>query len=304
MRKFFIVAMVAAAVMIAAAGCGGSSDASQVIDKAYQKSMDYKTLHTEFNVELGVEGDLSSISPNMDSSAPISLGLEGNADLDVKDHSNPAAQGNINIKGLDEIMQGAFSSGDENDASSALGAGLIGSMLSRIDFVVKDKAAYINIMGSWYQADISSMLPLGSMGSEDVDTGCLQDGLENIKPSQVLSDIQQVGSEDVDGKGTNHYQATVDMDKLVDVGAQISRDCGQAEIAGGLEGAKSSLSQTFKKLDVEMWIDGDDNLRKVVLGAELDGSALGIFGTSTSASAEEMQALESLSVTLTATTTQ
>lgn len=305
MKKFTLLAIMLAAVLIVAAGCGGgSTDASQAIDQAFQNSMDYETLHTDFTVELGVDGDLSSVSPGLEGLTPFTLSLNGNADMDFSDSSNPAAKGSISLEGLDEIIQAAIASSGGDDASGALGAGMFGSLLSNIDFVLLDKVAYVNIMGSWYQTDTGSVMSGTVGGSEDIDTSCFKDAAKNISPSQMLTGIEEIGSEDVDGEKTTHYKAAIDTNGLIDIAVQMSEDCGQAEAAAGAESAKSSMSQAFKKLDTELWIDGDNNLRKVVLDAELDGSALGALGTSTSISSDETQAMESLSVTLVVTTTQ
>ncbi len=311
MKRFSIILLVvsimaAGAMALLALGCGGGGkgDPAEVIDRAYAKSFDYDTLHSEYDVQLKISGDASTLSPELQGILPLELGISGSADIDNSDTENPKMQATVSLDGLNEIIQGLVGGTSANETEAAATANMIGSLFSNLEFKMIDKVFYVNMMGSWYQVDTNEVASQVGGGTDEVDSKCIQDAVkEKVVPSAVLTGIEEIGSEEIDGKQTTHYKASIDMAKLVDAAAEASRQCDQAETAGGLEGAKSQLNEMFKKTDVELWVDGDDNVRRFKIDVEIDTAALSNMGDTPLGSDQE-KALESMSIAITATVNQ
>ncbi len=126
--------------------------------------------------------------------------------------------------------------------------------------------------------------------------------------AKILSDIQDAGKEKVNNADANHYKANLNLDAALTELASAMRECGDAEAAGSLEATKSQLSQMFKSKAIELWIDGDNNIVKVMINIQLDpkaisdaASALGGTSTSDSTAGAAAEGLESIGLTVTAT---
>ena len=81
---------------------------------------------------------------------------------------------------------------------------------------------------------------------------------------------------------------------------------GDAEAAGGLEAGKSELNSMFKTKAVEMWIDNDNNLVKVMVDVQLDPKAISdaassLGGTTGSTGGAAASGLDSIGITMTLT---
>ena len=282
--------------MLAVVGCGGSSDTpAQLIDKSIQKSKDTKTMHIAYDVKLNIDGDASALGPEMQGLLPFNMGISGG--MDVDDRSDKAkAQGNIKFDGLDQIFQGIAGAEGSADAQTALGISMIGSMLSDMQFVMLDEKMYIKMGGSWYETDASSAGDAAGVGgltsgTSNIDQNCIQNAVQDpnkFGSGKIMTDIQEVGEEKINGTDTRHLKANLDLDKTMTEMASILRDCGGAESAGGLESGKSELSKMVKSKSIEMWIDKDGNLLQVKVDLELDPAAIsetagGLSGADTSA---------------------
>lgn len=302
MKRYLILIVGAAMVLsLLAAGCGGSEDPATKIDNAYTNSLNYKTVHADYDVNLKVDGDASAIDESLASLLPLDLTVSGSGDVDNSDKENPKLQATVKIEGLADIISNASAASGSDEMEAIVGSGMIETLLSDLEVKLIDKVFYLKIMGSWYEADTSELASEATGDTEDLDTTCFQDAMEEkLVPSAVLSDIEEAGDEDVDGESTKHYKAKVDVGKVTDVLAEIARDCDQAEAAGALEGGSSDLAAMFKTLDVDLWIDGDDNLRKMTLTVELDTAAISGMGD-VDLDSDQEEALESLSVSMTAT---
>jgi hypothetical protein len=314
MKKFRFVSLmmvlslaVAGAMTLLAVGCGGSvggGEPSEVIDRTYAKSFDYKSLHADYDVKLSVSGDISSLSPELQGLLPMDLGVNGGADVDNSDKENPKVQATINLTGLEDIISAAASMSDSvGDAEAQATAGMVSSLLSNMEMKMIDKMLYLKMMGSWYEMNTADLSSQVSPDAGNVDTKCAEDAVKDkMKPSQVLTNIEKVGSEKIDDKDTTHYKAGVDVAKFADASIDVSKQCGQEQAAGNVEEVKDQLADMFKKLDVEMWIDGDDNLRQLKIDMELNPAGLSQMGTSL-LDKDQVKALEDLNIALTVTVT-
>jgi hypothetical protein len=101
-------------------------------------------------------------------------------------------------------------------------------------------------------------------------------GAQLINPSDMtafledLWGIEEVGHETVRGVDTTHYRGVIDYVELM---GQLSPD-DIAQLEADLNGA--SLSDVFGDMPIEVWIDGDNVLRRLVL--TIDYSNFGAAG--------------------------
>lgn len=292
--------------MLAVVGCGSTESPADLIDKSIQKSKDNKTMHVDYDVKLDIKGDASALGPELEGMLPFSLGINGGVDID--DRADKAkAQGNIKFEGLDKVIQGLASSQGSLDAQSTLGMDMISSSLADMQFILLDEKMYIKMGGSWYEADASSAGDVAGVGgltsgTSNIDQNCIQNAVQDpnkFGSGKIMTDIQEVGEEKINGTDTRHLKANLDLDKTMTEMASILRDCGGAESAGGLESGKSELSKMVKSKSIEMWIDKDGNLLQVKVDLELDPAAIsetagGLTGADTSAAS----GLESIALSM------
>jgi hypothetical protein len=307
------VALLAALLFstVIASGCG-SEDPSQKIDKAITKSGDIKSGHVDYDLKIDVKGDASALGSEFEGLLPLSLGVKGGVDFAKKDNDKVAAKGNVQIEGLDQIMQSLAASQGSTDATTTLGVGMISSFLSDLQFVIIDKTLYLKLAGSWYKTDASSVGDMADLSGAaanagDVDTACMQNAMKDSSKfgaAKIMSNIQEVGKETINGTDTTHIKAELNLDGALTATADAMRSCGDSEAAGSLEAGKTELNSMFKTKSIEMWIDGDNNMVRVKVDVQLDPKAISDLagsmagGTSTTDGAS---GLDSIGVSMTLT---
>src|SRR5665648_639806 len=253
--------------MLAAVGCGSKESPAELIDKSIQKSEDTKTMHGDYDVKLDIKGDAAALGPEMEGMLPFSMGINGGMDVDDRSDKSKA-HGNIKFDGLDKVFQGLAGAEGGLDAQTQLGVDMIGSWLSDMQFILLDEKMYIKMGGSWYETDAASAGSAAGVsgitsGASNLDQNCIQSAVQDpnkFGSGKIMTDIQEVGNETINGTDTRHLKANLDLDKTMTEMASILRDCGDAESAGGLEAGKSELNKMFKSKSIEMWIDKDSNL--------------------------------------------
>jgi len=293
-----------------ATGCGKEAPAA-AIDKAIQKNNEVKSLHVDLNIGVEASGDAAALGPQYEGLLPLRLAFSGSADVDVKD--KPKAKGNIKFEGLDKILSSMAKATGEN-AATQLGVGMIGSALSsNMEFVLLDNDFYVQIAGNWYDTgDLTAATSRAGVKAENTtEVNCYQDAFKDTSKygaNTILKDIEELGDETIDGTKTRHFKANLNLDSLLTQLAGTMRDCGGAEIAGGIEGAKGQISNIFKKGEVELWISDDSYIRQGKVSLEIDPSIIASFmegfmensGNGANApSAESLTAISSLSLDLT-----
>lgn len=292
--------------MLAAVGCGSKESPAELIDKSMQKSKDNKTMHADYDVKLDIKGDASALGPELEGMLPFSLGINGGVDIDDRSDKTKA-QGNIKFEGLDKVFQGLASAEGGLDAQTQLGVDMIGSWLSDMEFILLDDKMYIKMGGSWYETDAASAGSATGMGgltsgTSDLDQNCIQSAVQDpnkFGAGKIMTDIQEVGEEKINGTDTRHLKANLDLDKTLTEMANILRECGDAESAGGLEAGKSELNKMFKSKSIEMWIDKDANLVQVKVDIELDPAAISeTAGALSGADTSSASGLESIAISM------
>lgn len=145
------------------------------------------------------------------------------------------------------------------------GAGLPEAI--EIDMIVEDRYAYMRMpaelgMGEgWFRMDMSSMPGVGANGANQFS----QD------PSQYLDflrgasegEIEEVGTEDIDGVSTTHYKAELSFDKILE-------QAPDQEAVEELEAQLDSLGSDLESVPCEVWIDEDGLPRRMKMSMEFD----------------------------------
>ncbi|MBI5870234.1 MAG: hypothetical protein HZB44_04650 [Actinobacteria bacterium] len=301
-----ITALLFSAVMT---GCGETTvSPTEKIDKSIQKQGEVKKMHVDYDLNMKIEGDASALGAEFEGLLPFELGVKGGADVDASG-DKAKAKGTITLEGLSDIFESLAGASGEMDAETTLGLGMITSMFEDMEFVLLNEKLYIKMAGTWYETDASSAgdaTGLGSdmtAGAEDIDQDCMEKAMSDPTKfgSAIMTDITEVGTEQVNGTETKHYKANLDLDKALTTTADVMRECGGDESAGAIETTKSEMNDMFKKKEIEMWIDKDNNMLQVKVTVELDPAAIAdtadsLGGDTAGAGAE---GLDSIMVTMT-----
>lgn len=111
--------------------------------------------HVDYDLTLQVTGDLSVVDPKLAGILPLNLKATGGADVS-KGENGPEVAGNLQVKGMDTIVQKIAAGNGASAAPSVLGAGIVNSALSDLQFVALDNNIYVKLAGTWYNAgDVS-----------------------------------------------------------------------------------------------------------------------------------------------------
>jgi hypothetical protein len=140
--------------------------------------------------------------------------------------------------------------------------------------------AFVDYEGTPYEVDPTTFGFLKSAfeqaqqqeGSEADVTAC-QKAAEGIKFSQFADNLQDEGSEDVDGTSTTKVSGDLNVSGAIDALIQLTEDpacSSQLEAAGPLpiselEEAKGELTKAIKKSHVEIAVGDDDIVRKFAM---------------------------------------
>jgi hypothetical protein len=250
-RFFALFATLALLAGVFAACGGGSSDSSnedpqKVVEKASLEGVESGEFEMSLNVNAeGEEGGEFEAKV----SGPFETGAKGElpqADVSVEASGN--AQGeDINFDG-----------------------GLT---------LLTDRA-FVEYEGTPYEVDPTTFGFLKSAfeqaqqqeGSEADVTAC-QQAAEGIKFGQFAENLENEGSEDVDGTSTTKVSGDLNVEGAIDAVIKLTEDpacASQLEAAGPLplnelEEAKGELSKAIKKSHVEIAVGDDDIVRKFAM---------------------------------------
>lgn len=283
MKRSLLLALGAMLLLgLVASGCGddaSSGDPAGLIDKAWAKMSDTDSVREEFDMQVEIDGDLSDMGEELADMMPMAIGVAGTADLDMSDEEDIKADVEVELD-LQELMSAiAGAGGDEMTEEDAMGMSMFASMLSDIKVRIVDQMLYMQLMGSWYEMpmdesgieDITGSTSPIDVGAGDIDAQCYQD---ELTPSSVLTDIEEKGSEDVDGDKTTHISARLDTSAMIDTLVEVNDKCGGEEMDDEeIADAKEVLEGMLTKADMEFWIDGDDNIRQMTIDMEMDLAA-------------------------------
>ena len=240
----FATLLALASIFAACGGGGGDDSSSEDPQKVVEEASLEGVKSGEFDMSLTVNAE----------------GDEG-GDIDVS-LSGPFEAG---AKG--ELPQAAVSveaSGEAQDEDIDFKGGLT---------LLTDRA-FVEYEGTPYEVDPTTFGFLKSAfeqaqqqeGSEADVTAC-QEAAEGIKFSQFADNLEDEGSEDVDGTDTTKVSGDLNVGGAIDAVIQLTEDpacSSQLEAAGPLpvaelEKAKGELTKAIKKSHVEIAV-GDDNI--------------------------------------------
>lgn len=254
MSRIRIVALFATLAALASifAACGGGGDDNSGEDpqKVVEKASLEGVKSGEFDMSLHVtnEGDEGGAA-DVSLSGPFEAGAKGEL---------PQAEVSVQAEGEAQ--------GESIDFDGGL------TMLT--------DRAFVEYEGTPYEVDPTTFGFLKSAfeqaqqqeGSEADVTAC-QKAAEGIKFSQFADNLENEGSEDIDGTSTTKVSGDLDIDGAIDAVIQLTEDpacSSQLEAAGPLpvgelEEAKGELSKAIKKSHVEIAVGDDDIVRKFAM---------------------------------------
>ncbi|HEX4669066.1 MAG TPA: hypothetical protein VH275_03710 [Solirubrobacterales bacterium] len=254
--RIFVLLAALAALAIAFAACGGSSDKSS---EDPQKVIDSASLE-------GVKsGDID-----------LSLGIK----------SEGEEGGNVDVK-----LSGPFQSGSKGDLPQlALTASAKGSAKGEnIDFegglTLLGDRAFVKYEGTEYEVDPTTFgfiksgferaQQQGGSEANPADVTACQEAATGLKVGDFVDNLTNDGSADVDGTGTTKISGDLNVGGAIDAIIKLTENpacSSQLEAAGPLpigelEEARGELTSAVKKAHVEVYVGDDDIIRK--LEAEL-----------------------------------
>jgi hypothetical protein len=257
------IAVLAAVLVAMLAGIAAAQ--SQDDQSAAPSRQQVASRHVDYDVSLQINGDLSSVDPKLAGVLPLNLNASGGADIHKSD-SGPSASGDLKLDGFNALVQ-KFAGGDTADSGrAALGANIVGGILSDVQFTAVDKHLYVQLGGVWYDAgDMTRHQGAhghhdnGDTGHNDAACACAEGAFAG-EPQALLKNQKTVGQEDIDGVSTTHYSASIDVDKALTEGAAALTSCGKTDEAAELEAARTQISGAIKQVDLQWWLDGDSQL--------------------------------------------
>jgi hypothetical protein len=230
-------------VTVAASGAGDS--AARAIERASVKTVDVESVKLSLTLTAaGVPGANGTATVTADGAI---------------DNANQRAQLTIDLS--------KAAAGLPDMAGAALGA--LGND-GRVDVVTDGSDAYVNVgsLGSILGATAgqSWVKISGKEAADAAPEAAVASGTEILKLLGQAGDITTVGTEQVRGVETTHYRGTLDVAAAL---SQLPAD-EQGEIGDRL--TQLGIDPKALSFPLDVWIDQDDLVRRVLLG--VDGSKL------------------------------
>jgi hypothetical protein len=236
-----LVAALAAALALAACGgdSGGDSDADPktVLDDTFENDQAIQSGAFDFTLNIGAEGE-SGGNVDISLGGPFQGGGDGIPQFDVSGELNASTpQGDLDFSG------GLASTGD---------------------------SAFVNFQDTDYEVPQELFDQFATtferlQAQSDKQSGNSTNFLQalGIQPSNWLTDLQNEGTEDVEGTETVHVSGSADVPKLLDDIQQIAEQAGPA----AQQITPQQLSQvedSIQSADFDVYSGVDDNLLRKV----------------------------------------
>ena len=278
-------------------GCGDNTQGSRnTVDAAFDNLSQAESYRLDMDLALEMNGDLSKVAPEAAAVLPLALDFRAVIDADLSDLKDLRMRiHDIRLDGLDKMLRDLASTSGGTEAQGAMMAGMVNQMLEGTEVVFIGTTYYFNFAGSWYELPLDNLARDAQQKSGDVvDMDCLMDKYQNLysadnlmsaymeNPS-VLVDLKKVGSADIDGVSTGHFQAAVDGQKMTDMMntamqdyMDAMRECGMPQDTGvddmdqEMQDFMDAMQSAFDASTVELWIDEDDNIRRYRMDMNLD----------------------------------
>lgn len=168
----------------------------------------------------------------------------------------------------------ADSLGDLGDEADDIGAAVGGEWTVVVDgdTTYLDMGGLGSMLGAgdgWVsvptEADAAGSTPMGPVGAQE-----MLDVLAGV------ADVVEVGTEDVGGAETTHYEANVDVDALLEQSAQEAEAEGvdPADLQAALD-AFGEAGVEVGAIPVDVWVDGDGFVRRITMTVSMSGGLTG-----------------------------
>jgi hypothetical protein len=250
-RKLLAACAVALAAPALIAGCGddgGDEDPAELLRTALSQDTEYESGVVNVGLEGSLEG-ITSGSINADISGPFSSGGEGEPpEIDL------SATADVTAEGIPGLPGGSFSF----DFSGGL--------------ALTDDSVFVTYDDTTYQASqrlyeqISPLLESAESAGETTQDPESADAFVNS-----LSNLENEGTEDIEGESVTHVSGDLDFAALAEQGAE----------SGGVPFDAAQLEGLTSTVDVYV-AEEDDTFRRLDLGFSAEGvealSASGVDG--------------------------
>lgn len=217
------------------------------LNRAAEATADVKTQRVEMRMEM-VGGFM-----------PFTMSMEGQIDLENE---------RLQMEILPEFGEMDLGLDDETMDGLDLG-GMLGDMSMTI--IQDGDTAYMK--SAMFSMFSDSDKPWISMPVDELDTA--DAGQKPQDPNAFLeflrttdAEVTEVGTEDVRGVATTHYETVLDLREIMEQAPPEDR-AEMEEALGAFEGMGSGMS----KLPTEVWIDGDGMVRRMVMTMDLSDMA-------------------------------
>ena len=246
-RHFLLLlaALAASAGLAACGGDGGDSDADPqtVLDDTFENDETIQSGVLDFSIDIGAEGEGGG-NVEISLSGPFQSGEDGIPSFDIDGSLNAETpQGDLDFSG------GLTSTGE---------------------------AAFVNFQDTDYEVPQELFDQFASTYEQIADQGDKQSAQSSnlldslgIDPSNWLTDLENDGTEEVEGTETIHISGTADVPKLLEDIQQIADQAGQAadQITPDQLG---QLEDSIQAADFDVYSGEDDNLlRKLTATLEV-----------------------------------
>jgi hypothetical protein len=227
--------MLVAATAFVAAGCGGSGKQSATPLELVSQAVKTTTgNNAKFHM---------AISETI-AGAPFSITADGASDATTR-----SAQMTMDLSSVAQLA-------GQNGSAADWKADVILDGTNAADVVEYMRLPALSkvIPGGkpWVKIDLSKLASLKGVNfSQLLQTAGQQDPTQALQVLQSIGDVKEVGSDQVDGVDTTHYAGTIDPQKAA------------AKYAGNAVGSMLKQAGT-KPIPIDVWVDGDGYVRKVV----------------------------------------
>ncbi|MEX0990942.1 MAG: hypothetical protein WD004_01540 [Actinomycetota bacterium] len=221
----------------AGGGSAASAEAISTIRSATQRAAEEGTVKMDFTISMEGMGGF----PGSDTGDGAGMSFTGHAEVDEANDLGKFTM-EIPFAGQMEMIQ----DGDVTYMKSAMFSGFLGGDASK----------------PWVKMDMSEL------GPEYGDVSSLGGGSNNPADmfaalQGVTDDLQDMGTETIDGVETTHYAGTVDLQKAMEQVPESER----AELEQSYAGLEAQLGGFTMPFDV--WVDGDGLVRRVAFTFDL-----------------------------------
>jgi len=123
--------------------------------------------------------------------------------------------------------------------------------------VLDGKTGYIQLKDKWYALPADSLNSSSSTSPADIDK--VTEALKSVKPANLIKNPEYKGTEDIEGRSTNHVSGDVDTQGLVTTIADIAKSQNESVSESEIQEAQTKIDQYVKNAKVDVWVDQETN---------------------------------------------